>query len=64
MFRTQAAQRREAAAGYTSLRWPREVTLDQVDPKTGTVIREGGTPRLTSSQYRVARAKAENPLAF
>ena len=64
IFKMQATQRREAVANYTSLWWPKDLTLDQVDPVTGVVIREGGTPRLTSAQYREARAKALNPLAF
>ncbi len=64
VFKLLVAQRRETAAGYTSLRWPKDATLAQVDPATGTVVREGGTPRLSGAQYRVARARAQNPLAF
>lgn len=58
------AQRREAAAGYTTLRRPRDLILHQVDPATGVVIREGGTPFLSPAEYRSARARAQNPLAF
>ena len=64
VFKLQTAQRREAAAGYTSMRWPKDLTLDQVDPTTGMVLREGGTPRLSAPEYRLARAKTQNPLAF
>ena len=50
-LRAAAAERREIAAGYTSIKRTRNLDVDQVDAESGFVIREAGSPLLRREEY-------------
>ena len=50
-LRAASAERREIAAGYTSIKRTRNLDVDQVDAESGFVIREAGTPLLRREEY-------------
>jgi len=50
-LRAAATERREIAAGYTSIKRTRNLDVDQVDAESGFVIREAGSPLLRREEY-------------
>ncbi|MGD8169118.1 hypothetical protein ACEXOS_018020 [Herbiconiux sp. P16] len=56
LFLSVRAERRESAAGYTLARLG-DVSVDQVDPKTGFVLRRAGERQLTKQQETAERQR-------